>query len=55
MTNETKVKTNWLPEDEQGFYDTCVHGLRMKGWSRIDAEDEALARIEARRAKSRRL
>lgn len=36
----------WLPEDERRFYESCVHGLRMRGWSRIDAESEALDRLE---------
>jgi hypothetical protein len=35
----------WLPEDEQRFYDGVVHGLRMKGWSRMEAEGEALNRL----------
>jgi hypothetical protein len=40
----------FLPPDEQAFYDRCVDGLRRAGWSRIDAESEALDRIECRRA-----
>jgi hypothetical protein len=31
---------------ERQVYDSCVHGLRSAGWSRLDAESEALARIE---------
>lgn len=42
---------DWLPENEQRFYDSVVHSLRMKGWSRIDAEDEAMGRLEALRQK----
>jgi len=32
---------------------STVHGLRMAGWSRIDAENEADDRIERLRDKSR--
>lgn len=35
----------FLPEDEQKFYDSTVHGLRSQGWSRIEAESEALDRV----------
>ena len=35
---------------EQIFFDRIVHGLRSIGWSRIDAESEALDRIEKLRA-----
>jgi hypothetical protein len=41
-----KVKTGWLPPDEMRFYESVVHGLRSRGWSRIEAEGEALERIE---------
>jgi hypothetical protein len=30
--------------------ESIVHGLRMRGWSRIEAEGEALERIERMRA-----
>jgi hypothetical protein len=32
--------------------ESIVHGLRMRGWSRIEAENEADDRIEARRARA---
>jgi hypothetical protein len=41
----TQLSGDWLPENERGFYARCVHGLRMKGWSRMEAEDEALNRL----------
>lgn len=28
--------------DDKALYDSIVHGLRSRGWSRIDAELEAL-------------
>jgi hypothetical protein len=31
--------------------DGIIHSLRMRGWSRIEAENEADDRIERRRAK----
>lgn len=31
--------------DEQKLYDSMVHGLRQQGWSRMEAEGEALDRI----------
>lgn len=40
-----------IPE-EKARYDGIVHRLRMAGWSRIDAEDEALARIETSRSRN---
>jgi|TARA_Y100000310_G_C20623156_1_gene784413 hypothetical protein len=42
----------FLPDNEQSFYDSVVDGLRRQGWSRIDAEDEALERLERHRANS---
>lgn len=36
----------FLPADEQRFYDDVVHGLRSQGWSRLEAEGEALDRLE---------
>lgn len=41
----------WLPANERGFYASVVHGLRSQGWSRIDAEGEALGRLVALRDK----
>ena len=35
-----------MTENEQKFFDSVVHGLRSQGWSKSDAEDEALAKIE---------
>ncbi len=32
--------------DRQSLFASIVHGLRMRGWSRIEAENEALDRIE---------
>jgi hypothetical protein len=43
----------FLPPDEQRFYDSVVDGLRRQGWSRIDAEGEALDRIEKMRERAR--
>jgi hypothetical protein len=43
----------WLPANEQRFFDSVVHGLRMAGWSRIDAESEAMDRLERQRQKRR--
>lgn len=45
MTDRTK----FLPGAEQRFFDSVVHGLRSRGWSRIDAESEALDRLEKQR------
>ena len=39
----------FLPENEQKLFDDVVHSLRSRGWSRIDAEDLALERVEQRR------
>lgn len=41
----------FLPDNEQSFYDSVVDGLRRQGWSRIDAEDEALERLDRLRAR----
>lgn len=35
-----------MDQDERSFYESVVHGLRSRGWSRIDAEGEALDRLE---------
>ena len=40
-----------MSDEEQRLYDSMVHGLRVQGWSRIEAESEALDRIERRRMK----
>lgn len=46
-----------IPEDEQARSEeeamraSIVHGLRSKGWSRIEAENEADDRIENLRAR----
>lgn len=37
-------------DTEADLYESIVHGLRSQGWSRIDAESEALDRIAALRA-----
>jgi hypothetical protein len=34
---------------EKALFDSIVHGLRSHGWSRIEAEGEALARIDRAR------
>jgi len=38
-----------MKEKEKSLYDSMVHGLRSQGWSKSDAEAEALARIDAKR------
>lgn len=38
---------------EATLRDSIIHGLRMKGWSRIEAENEAFDRIERLRAKAK--
>lgn len=35
----------FLPPDEQRFYDSTVDGLRRAGWSRSEAESEAIDRV----------
>ena len=40
-----------LAERERQLRESIIHGLRMQGWSRMDAEDEALTRIEKFRAR----
>lgn len=42
----------FLPETEQHIFDNTVHSLRLKGWGRGDAEDQALDVIERLRAKT---
>lgn len=44
---------NFLPPDEQRFHDSTVDGLRRQGWSRMDAESEAMDRIERQRTKAK--
>lgn len=34
---------------ERQLFENIVHGLRSRGWSRIDAENEALDRIQKSR------
>lgn len=42
-----------MSDEEQAFYDSVVHGLRARGWSRFDAEFEASERVERIRQKSK--
>jgi len=35
-----------MTEKEKTLFDSIVHGLRSRGWSKSDAEDEALEKIE---------
>ena len=37
-----------MADKDRVTYDRIVHGLRSRGWSRIEAEGEALDRIERR-------
>jgi hypothetical protein len=39
----------FLPPDEQRFYDRTVDGLRQAGWTRDEAEAEAIARVDTAR------
>lgn len=41
------------PDAERRLYDSTVDGLRKQGWSRLDAEGEALDRQERRRQMAR--
>lgn len=41
----------FLPPDEQAFYDRTVDELRRAGWSRSDAEAEAIDRVAKARGK----
>ena len=41
--------TKFLPNDEQRSYDSMVDGLRRAGWTRSEAEAEAIGRIDERR------
>lgn len=38
-------------EEEARFYNGIVHGLRMRDWSKSEAEGEALDRLLALRSK----
>ena len=38
-----------MTPEERRLFDSTVHGLRSRGWSRIEAEGEALARIDRAR------
>lgn len=38
-----------MTPDEQRLFDSVVHGLRSAGWSRLEAEGEALNRVERKR------
>lgn len=51
MEGTGMCKQDFLPAEEQGFYDSVVHDLRSRGWTRSEAEGEALDRIEKLRAK----
>lgn len=42
-----------MTREEMKFFDACVHGLRSQGWSKMEAEDEALNRIEKQRQKAK--
>lgn len=58
MANETALAdqsrtTEWLGE-HTALYESMVDGLRRAGWSRFDAEGEALGRIENLRAKTQK-
>ena len=39
-----------MSEEEVAMFESVVHGLRAQGWSKINAENEALDRIYERRA-----
>lgn len=43
-----------MTPEETKFFDSVVHGLRMAGWSRNDAMDEALLRLERLRQKQKK-
>lgn len=44
-----------MTEEEKYLYENIVHGLRSRGWSRIEAEDAALERIEVLREEAKRV
>jgi hypothetical protein len=41
-----------MSPEETKLFDSIVHGLRSRGWSRFEAEGEALDRIEKHRQKA---
>lgn len=43
-----------MTDAERSLYNSIVHGLRSKGWSRMDAEGEALDRIDRARGMAER-
>ena len=34
-----------MTAEQERAYESIVHGLRMQGWSRIEAENEAYERV----------
>lgn len=38
-----------MNDEEKKLYDSIVHSLRSKGWSRIEAEGEAISMIDKKR------
>ena len=46
--------TDEIPAYERKLFADIVHGLRTQGWSRLEAEGEALDRIEKRRTTNAR-
>lgn len=47
---------HWLTDaGERDLYESTVHGLRMLGWSKFEAESEALERLERARAAQQEL
>ena len=45
----SEEKEAFLTDYESHWYQSLIHTLRSQGWSRIEAEGEALERIERRR------
>ena len=43
-----------MHDDDQTFFESVVHALRNRGWSKLDAEAEALDRLERARELDRR-
>ncbi len=41
-----------MTDDEKKLFDSMVHGLRSQGWSKADAEAEAIDRIVRNRDRS---
>ena len=48
-TNPALPVTGLLPRHERPTFDSIVHGLRQQGWSKFDAEAEAIDRIDRTR------